>query len=177
MYVGSQLYSQAFAAWRQRAWVTQLINLVPVPRQIIYCLRCYWCTFFCSFRLIRTCSDRINTRVNFLLIKKYFTLAGLSKLNSMMVSTSILFEVKTWRRPARPEPCCQISTFQVFRGLQVHHSTLESIGMSSRKKICGIWLADFLRNDIFTRQAGAVRGDELVMVGWWVFRCSLKWPR
>ena len=43
-----------------------------------------------------------------------------------------------------------------------------------KKEICGVRPADFLRNEIFRRRAGAVRGDELVMVGWWVFRCSLK---
>ena len=69
-----------------------------------------------------------------------------------MVSISEVFEVKTWRRPAGREPFRQISTFQVFRGLQVHHLTLESIGKSSRRKICGVRPADFLRNEIFRRR-------------------------
>ena len=84
--------------------------------------------------LIRICSDRVNARVNFVLIKKYFTLVGLSKLNSIMFSISKVFDVKAWRRPTRRERCRQISTFRVFRGLQVNHLTLESISMSSRGK-------------------------------------------
>jgi len=76
----------------------------------------------------------MNIRVKLVPIKNNFILAGLSKLNSIMVSISEVFEVRTTRWPARREPCCQISTFQVYRGLQVHHSTLESIGMSTRRK-------------------------------------------